>query len=464
MHLGKSAKSRVSDVIRRAELGDPRMVRRAVALAETLSNAPNKSLPKVWSTPAELEAAYRFLRNPRTHFEALMGAVQESTRERALEKKRILAIHDTTDVTCPAADPDEVGYLQTGQPGFYVHHALVVAADDVISPLGMLWSQLWGRAQRSLKRGTNLPGSALAKLEVRESDRWLEGVSEATAWAEGCEQVIHVMDREADNYRLFEHLRQLGTDFIIRLRHDRRVDDGSLTEALYDAPVKLCRTVPLTRRRAKTMPSYTHQGRDARKAKLVVRSATIEILPPNYMSDSEPLELNVVQVLEEDPPKGEEPIAWVLATSLPVKTKAQVATVLDFYRARWLIEEFHKALKTGCMFEKRQLESFESITTLLALCYPIACEILRLRSHARTTNVLASAVMRSSLLKCLQLHPKARPLSDAATLEEALAVIAGLGGHIKQNGPPGWQTIGAGYTELQAFERGWLAATGARDL
>lgn len=464
MYLGKSAKSRVSAVARRAELGDPRMVRRAVALISALAEAPNKSLPKIWTTPAELEAAYRFLRNPRTEFEALMGAFQQVTREHVLAKKRILAIHDTTDVTCPAAEPDEVGYLQTGQPGFYVHHALAVATDDVTSPLGMLWSQLWGRAQRTTKRASNMPGSALAKLEERESDRWLEGVSETTAWAQGCEQVIHVMDREADNYRLFEHLRQLGTDFIIRMRHDRRLDDGVLTEALYDAPVKLCRVVPLSRRRAKTMPSYTHQGRDAREAKLVVRSATVEILPPNYMTDSEPIELNVVQVLEEDPPKGEEPIAWVLATSLPVKTKAQVATVLDFYRARWLIEEFHKALKTGCMFEKRHLESFESLTTLLALCYPIACEILRLRSHARRTNVLASAVMRPSLLKCLRLHPKSRPLSQEPSVEEALAVIAGLGGHIKHNGPPGWQTIAAGYMEILAFERGWLAAMAAKNL
>jgi hypothetical protein len=463
MYLGSSAKSRVSAVMRRAELGDPRMVRRAVALAEALAAAPNKSLPKVWSTPSELEAAYRFLRNPRTEFEALVGAFQQSTHERALEKKRILAIHDTTDVECPAADPDEVGYLQTGKPGFYLHHALAVAVDDVTSPLGVLWSQLWGRAQRTTQRGTNLPGSALAKLQERESDRWLEGVSEARAWAEGCEQVIHVMDREADNYRLFEHLGQLGADFIIRMRHDRRVDDGALTEALYDAPVKLRRTVPLSRRRAKKMPSYTHQARDAREAKLVVRSATVEILPPNYMTHSEPIELNVVQVLEEDPPEGEEPVAWVLATSLPVKTKAQVAIVLDFYRARWLVEEFHKALKTGCMIEKRQLESFESVTTLLALSYPIACEILRLRSRAQT-GVFASAVMRPSLLKCLRIHPKARPLPEQPMMEEALAVIAGLGGYIKRNEPPGWQTIAAGYLEIQAFERGWLAATAAKNL
>lgn len=463
MSLGKAAKARVSEIFRQADLGDPRLVRRAVALVQALAEGPNRSLPKIWSTPAELEAAYRFLRNPRTEFEALMRAVQQATRERAIEKRRVLALHDTTDITCPVAEPEEVGYLQTGQPGFYVHHALCVGCDDVTAPLGVLWSQLWGRAQRSQGRRPNMPGSSLAKLEERESDRWLEGVTEAQLWAEGCE-VIHVMDREADSYRLFEHMRQLGADFVVRMRHDRRVEDGHLTEALYDAPIKLRRTVPLSARRSKTMPSYTHQGRAAREAKLVVRCATVRLQPPNYLRESEPIELNVVQILEEDPPRGQEPISWVLATSLPVHTSAQVALVLDFYRARWLIEEFHKALKTGCMFEKRQLESFESITTLLAICYPIACELLQLRARARQTNVPAAAVMRLSLLQCLRAHPKARPLPDNPSVEQGLAVIAGLGGHIKHNGPPGWQTLAAGYMELLAFERGWLAAMAHRHL
>jgi hypothetical protein len=205
----------------------------------------------------------------------------------------------------------------------------------------------------------------------------LEGVTEAQLWAEGCE-IIHVMDREADSYRLFEHLRQVGGDFIVRMRHDRCVEDGHLTEALYDAPIKLHRTVPLSARASKPMPNYTHRGRVAREAKLVVRCATVQFQPPKYLRESEPVELNVVQILEEEPPPGQEPISWVLATSLPVKTSAQVALVLDFYRARWLIEEFHKALKTGCMFEKRQLESFESIDS--------ACDVLphRLRAPAAT--------------------------------------------------------------------------------
>ena len=248
------------------------------------------------------------------------------------------------------------------------------------------------------------------------------------------------------------------------MRHDRCTEEGHVSERFAHADIRLRRLVPLSGRAPKTMPRYTHQGRDAREASLVVRVETIRLKPPNYMRTHDSIEVNVVQVLEENPPAGVEPVAWVLATSLPTATKAQVESVIDIYRARWQIEEFHKALKTGCMFEKRQLESFDSITTLLAVCYPIACELLRLRSRSRQPGIRATDVLRKSLLDCLRAHPKARKLSEHPSAQEALAAIAGLGGHQKHNGPPGWQTLAAGYVKLLDFERGWLAAIAARNL
>ena len=462
--LSEKAIGRVGSTFARADLGDARMVRRAVGLSEALAQAPRLSLPQVWSTSAELEAGYRFLRSPRTDFEQLMEPVQQAARESALEQRTVLVLHDTTDVTCQSAAPEEVGFLQTGKAGFYVHHALCISADESRRPLGMLWSQLWGRPQRTKGRPGRVAGSELAKLEQRESDRWLEGVTEAQLWSQGCEQVVHVMDREADMFRMFEHMQQLRADFVVRLRHDRRTEDGALSEMLCDAPVRLERSVTLSARRAKTMPSHPHPARATRRANLFARCATVEIRPPNFMPYAEPLTLNVVQVVEEKPPEGVAPVTWMLATSLPLRTRAQVARVIDIYRARWVIEEFHKALKTGCMFEKRQLESFSSITSLLALCYPIACEILRVRSRARQSGIPATDVLRQSQLDCLRAHPKARPLPDNPTAEQALAVIAGLGGHIKYAGPPGWQTLAAGFMQLAAFEQGWLAAIAARNL
>jgi hypothetical protein len=461
--LSDKSVHRVGEIFSRADLGDARLVRRASGLAESLARAPNLSLPKVWATVAELEAGYSFLRKPHTGFLELMEAVQLATRERALQERRVLVLHDTTDVSCPAAEADEVGFLQTGKPGFYVHHSLCVSAAGAL-PLGIIWSELWGRPQRTQGRARKSAGSELAKLEVRESDRWLEGATEAQLWLEGCQQVVHVMDREADSFRLFQHMLELEAEFVVRLRHDRVVEDGHLAEVLAQAPISLHRKVRVSARPGKSMPSYTHKARDSREAKLVVRSSKAVFQPPNYMCYAEAVELNVVQVLEEDPPAGVEPISWVLVTTLPIGSRAQVEAVIDIYRARWLIEEFHKALKTGCLLEKRQLESFESITTLLAFSYTVASELLRVRTRSRQPGLSAADVLRATQLDCLRAHPKAPRLPEKPSAEDALTAIARLGGHLKHNGPPGWQTLAAGYMELLAFERGWLAALAAQKI
>jgi hypothetical protein len=459
MSLSEKTIGRVGAVFEEAQLGDPRRVRRAVGLAVALAQRPRGTLPQVWESPADLEAGYRFLRNPRTDFESLMESIQLATRDRALAAQRVLVLHDTTDVTCPAAEPDEVGYLQTGKAGFFVHHALCVSADAPNVPLGILWSQLWGRAQRSKKLGNKRAGSELAKLEERESDRWLEGLAEAEMWAQGCDEVVHVMDREADAVRVFELATELGASFVVRLRHDRRTADSALiSEELARAPVRYQKEVTISSRTGKNMPRYTHKAREARRAKVTIRCATVRIAPPRYAESIEPITINIVQALEENPPAKATPVSWVLATSLPIKTKAQLERVLDIYCARWLIEEFHKALKTGCMLEKRQLESFQSLTTLLAMSYPIAAELLRVRARARTRGIPVMEVFRATFIECLRAYPKARPLPDDPTADDVLSVIATLGGHQKHNGPPGWQTLAVGYGKILEFEAGWIAA------
>jgi len=457
--LGKSAIERVGEVFERAELGDPRRVRRARSLVSALGREPQASLPQAWQTEAELEAGYRFLRSPHTDFEALMGAIQEACRESALAAKRVLVIHDTTDISCPSADAREVGFLQTGKAGFYVHHALVLSEGE-LRPLGVVWSQLWGRSRRSRGRAGNRAGSAFAQQKERESDRWLEGVAEAHAWTTECDDVVHVMDREADSYRLLEEMHQLGASFVVRLRHNRRTAAGKLFDVLEGQEIRVQRQVWLSPRAAKSTPRSTYQGRAARQATLEVTSAAIELEPPRYVQGTA-LNLNVVRIRERGAPDGVRPVEWLLATSLSIRRRSELERIIDIYRARWVIEEFHKALKTGCMLEKRQLESFESLATLLAMSYPLASELLRVRTRSRDASTPASAVLRRSQLDCLRAHPHARRLGRDPTAQAALDAIAGLGGHIRCNGPPGWQTLAKGYRELLAFEAGWLAAKAA---
>jgi hypothetical protein len=173
----------------------------------------------------------------------------------------------------------------------------------------------------------------------------------------------------------------------------------------------------------------------------------------------EELELNVVQVREVDTPESADPIAWVLVTNEPVETPEQIEKVVDYYRQRWLIEEFFKAIKTGCDFESRQLESFDTLTNALGLFLPVAWQMLLLRWMSRTNpsapaETVLSPVQMILLRNCGQKLPK-----SGATALDALYAVAGLGGHIKNNGAPGWLTLARGLEDLTKLERGWRIAS-----
>ena len=154
-------------------------------------------------------------------------------------------------------------------------------------------------------------------------------------------------------------------------------------------------------------------------------------------------------------------------SSQKIGTASAVQRVVELYQTRWVVEEFFKALKTGCAIEKRQLETYPALLNVLALCVPIAVQMLALRSTAQhNPDAPASDVLTPVQIKVLR-HFATRPLDEARpSAQQALYAIAGLGGHLKRNGPPGWQTLGKGMEQLFAFEAGYTAAMaerGARD-
>jgi hypothetical protein len=462
MELGPGAVSRVRAALESMTV-DPRLMRRAHAFAESLARHPRRPLPHVVETSAEREGMYRLMRNKSCGFEELLEAQQQATRARAQRLgHRVLVLHDTTECSFDHADGDEVGWLTPNRPGFLTHHALVVDGGTA-RPLGVVWSTTWARPKSSIRgRKNRLNGRQLAAQASRESDRWIEGVDEAGAWLEGID-CVHVMDREADNFRLLDHMLAKGHQLVVRLRYPRSARQNEdetwrpLPELLRECPIVFEREVKLSRRVQRTIPRANHPAREARNANLTVRAGRATLQPPRYL-DTHPIHVNVVQIREEAPPKGETPIEWLLLTTLPVDSPARVEAVVDAYRMRWLIEDFHKALKTGCMLEQRHLESFEALTTILAFSYPVACELLWMRARAREApHAPAAEVLGESLLACLRGHPKVR-LGPDPSVPEALLAIATLGGYMKRSDPPGWQTLGRGYHDLLAFYAGWAAA------
>ena len=158
--------------------------------------------------------------------------------------------------------------------------------------------------------------------------------------------------------------------------------------------------------------------------------------------------MNVVHVREIEPPPESAPVEWVLLTSLPVSDATEALETVTAYQRRWTIEEWHKALKTGCQVTARQLRTRERLEPLIALLSIEAVRLLALKQQARLVpDQPAEETFPHSTLEQLQ---QLRPKQKITTTRDAFRAIARLGGFLarKHDGEPGWQTLWRGWRTL----------------
>ena len=365
------------------------------------------------------------------------------------QRRRTFIAVDATELAFKGeAERDGLDPLSADTQGFEAMFALAISEDRV--PLGVLAVHpLFGREGR------------------RAAKDWSSVALSAAAALPKTSRPVFVMDREADAFELLADLRKAGNSSIVRAQYDRRVEVGEeLSDTLRAVAARgalfMEREVPLSRRSGKGKPpgaSRRHPPRTGRLARLAVRASPVTLpCPPKVKSrlGLESMPVNVVLVSEVDVPAGEQPVEWLLLTLEPVATPDDVARVVDGYRARWRIEEFFKALKTGCGYESRQLESAKTLLSALGILAPIAWRLLYLQSAARAeTSVPASSVLTDVQLKLLRHRSKDVKLPENPSAAEALLALAAIGGHIKQNGSPGWLTIWRGYRKFIDMEAGY---------
>jgi|KBSMisStandDraft_5_1062788.scaffolds.fasta_scaffold150924_2 hypothetical protein len=455
---------RLRDEVLGADFGDQRLTKRLGLLVERVAENPEVCLPKVF-TETELEGAYRFLNNERVSLEAIMAPHVEQTVQRCREGGTVVVAHDTTEFRFEGNARQGLGRLKAKGRGFYAHLALALRDHQGRDPLGVI-------AQQTVVRGAKQPKvhATVRRLAAdKESRRWWEQVKVVDQRLGPTTSAIHVADREADTYECFMELLAARSRFVIRLAHDRKVAKrdgvGNLHDVLSTAITVAEREVQLgTRRGGKgTKGDKAHPPRESRLAKLAVSAVTVTLRRPRSTPTSWPeqMTLNVIRVMEVDAPSGCEPVEWKLVTSEPIETPQQILAAVDAYRARWVIEEFFKALKTGCAIEKRQHESLSALLNILGVCIPVAWQMLRLRTLARTSSdVPATTVLSPAHIQILMVHRRTKALMPALpTVRHALLAIAALGGHLKRNGEPGWITLGRGFQDLLVLEEGWQLAS-----
>lgn len=453
--------SDIGDEFAAARLGDARRLARLQLVAQAVANAPDVGFPRMVETEGELEAFYRFFGNEDVRADAILEPHVRATLDRARQAKVCLAVHDTTVFEFNGESRDGLGLTQGKRVGFYAHFALMLLPGTARIPLGVCGLE---RISRQVRKDTvrRRHSRFIAKDPTRESLRWLRLLQSIEEQREGFE-CIHVMDREGDMFDLMSLAVDLRARFIIRADGERALANGQghVEDVLAQIRPRTHREVQVSRRvaaRRELMKPGRVPVREARVAQLAVGSATVELRRPKVAhAEQRALSINVVYVWEPAPPKGEEAIRWVLFTTEPVDTPDQLHAVVDNYQSRWVIEEFFKALKTGCAFEKRQLESYHALSNALAVFSVVAWRMLLARAVSRAQPTAKSrTVFSESQLRILQLRLKLpRP---PATAKDALFAVARLGGHLKRNGDPGWLTLGRGFEKLFLLEAGWRDA------
>ena len=441
------------------DLGDKRRTNRLINVAAQFAKNPSASLPNQLDHWSDLKAAYRFFDCEQVTFEAIARPHWTRTRTQAQQDgDRILVIGDTTELDFGKfREIQGVGPTGNGSgQGFLLHNAMMVDADS---------HEIFGIAGQTIhhrkKKGRNAKRLSTArqrKRNDRESLVWGKVIDDIGAPPENT-QYVHVFDRGADNFEVYCHLLQHRSDWVIRASQMARYvqvgEEGNLERMRLKT--FLGRLKPFGRY---TLSLRTRGKQAARDAELEVRVGKVYIPRPLHASPwvrklAQPaIAMWVVEVVEVNAPQGVAPIRWVLFTSLPIKTFEDAWQVIGYYELRWLIEEYHKALKTGCRAESHQLKTGDRLEALIGLASVVALRLLQLKSIARTSpEVLAQRVVPAVWLQMLKLASKGLNRVHDMTVGQFYRAVAKLGGFLARtgDGEPGWITIWRGWEKLNMY-------------
>jgi len=443
-------------------LGDQRRTKRAVALAQASAHDPAGSLPAQMQDEAATHAAYRFLQTPDVTYEQLIRTHVQQTREAMGKPERVLLIQDTTEVDYQH-HPTTTGL---GPIGNGTHHGFLLQSVLAVLPdtrqvLGLAHQEPFLRQPAPQGETKRERGQ-----RERESQGWERSVQAIGEPPVGVHW-IHIGDRYSDMFPFLSLCRQLHCDFDVRAAQDRCVD---LLVAQADTPA--ARRSHHQRRPQQhlfeVVRGWSAQGEQdleldatkqsrARTAHLALSFGSLRLLPPESQqaSDLRPLVVWVVRVWEPQPPEGVEPLEWVLLTSVPVQAVEQAWERVDWYRARWIVEDYHQGLKTGCRIEQRQLQSYEGLRRLLGLLAPAAVRLLQLRAAARQTpEQPASQTLPVDVVQVVAARAGVPPAQ--LTAQQCWHTIARFGGYLgrKGDGPPGWKTLWRGWLYIQTLLEG----------
>ena len=428
-------------------LGDRRLERRVLKVAEQLSSnlqSPIYAATKDW---ASAKAAYRLFDNDKVTTNNLLVPHRGQTLSRISHEKLVLAIQDTTFLNFSQGKKNKslgpIGDRNSQAQGMVLHHTLAVTPENL--PLGILTQKIWTRNgfnEKTEEENWKTP------IEDKESYKWIEALRDVNKLVSTADRVVTVCDREADIYEFISEAFSLKAEILIRASADRKLAEEP-EHRLFD--------------RLGSMPLIgeveLHLPRDLKRPSKVVcdiRAEAVTLAPPDRHGGSllKPLTVYCILVSEQSPKSEVDKLEWKLMTNIPVDSLEDAVEKISWYRTRWQIEVYHRILKTGCDVEGCLLESRDRIARYLVLFSIIAWRIFWITHIARVDpNAPACIILSKRELDVLQIFTRDNPSlkKKLTTANEVVLAIAMLGGFLnrKNDGKPGPTPIWRGWQLLQ---------------
>lgn len=443
-----------------ANLGDERRTLRLVKTVASVSARIGVAISGACGRAGALAVSRLFSRKETT-LEAVVEPHIERTKERCMGDDRILAVQDTTilDYTSHKCTKG-LGPVTTSQNsrGLLMHSVLAVSREGI--PLGLLGTRVWARDEAA--RGSRTERHNRPVCE-KESNKWLVGLEQAQRNTAKEQRLLVIGDRESDVYSLFVAPRRENVDLLVRVAHNR-----ALAETAEEGE-HLFSLLERSEKAGEYEVEVSRQGtRQARTAKLEVRIARVHLKSPRHGVDKHvkrQVEVSLIRALEREAPSGTVPLEWVLLCTESVGDLASAIEMIKAYTARWVIEEFHHVLKSGCRVEHIQFDTVEAMLPAIGILAVVAWRVLYLTKRVRHHPYMdAMEVADEDEITVLRGWLRAeQKTQDIYTARDFTIAVAMLGGFLarKSDGMPGTKTVWQGLRNLEILVMGYRMATRA---
>ena len=402
-----------------APLGDKRLSKRLVSVAEAKAEVPTRAFSGVakgdW---AATKAYYRMIDQPETSAVTMVNILaphRQRTARRMMGQNTVLCLQDGSELNYTNLDSctglGELKANQTGAKtmGLNLHSTFAVATNGL--PLGIIKAQCLAPKAKSAddkRKPSQIP------IEEKKTFVWIEHHRDLVELSATMPQtkLVDVCDREGDFFEFFDEQRKKpSVDILIRAKHDRNLKEApfKLFAAVRQAPIQGRIQVPIPKQSARTKKSKqkARAARPKRLAELALRHLQIQLPAPEYYADKPPVTVELIHAVEENPPANSEAVEWFLLTTVTIDTAADIEQCLRWYTLRWRIEDWHRVLKSGCSIDKLAHESAERLRRAIAINLIIGWRIMLMTLLGRETPGLPAEILFSDIeIRTLRAYAK----------------------------------------------------------